>query len=274
MVKRILYIVVCTLLAVSCSTSRKSLRNTMIGGLTGVEYMEKVLDISPSRSNITAKASVEISCGDKEPLRFNSNIRIRRGEVIRFSVAPMLGIEVARVDITPDGILAVDRLHKRYVKAGFDELSSLVNTDLNFNILQSLFMNELFLPGKYNVNVTDAEKFNLNDEEGRVRLDVKSSKEFEYSFYTQPDDGSLKETVISLKNTDFSIHCKYDDFTMLKDDLFPQKIRFSAEGFVNPYMLDMKLSRIGTDSDWDSKTELTSKYKKIPLAELVKILIK
>lgn len=272
--KRILYLIFCAVLVVSCSTSRKSLRNTMIGGLTGVEYMEKVLDISPSRKNITARTSIEILIDDKSPLSFSSNLRIRRGEVIRFSIAPMLGIEVARVDITPDGVLAVDRLHKRYVKAGFDELSSIANTELSFNIIQSLLMNELFLPGKTGVDRTDVEKFKLNQGENIIRLDVRNSKDFDYSFFTSPKDGSLEETVIKLRNTDFSIHCKYDDFTMLEDDFFPRKIKFSAGGFGKPYIMDMKLSRIGTDSGWDSNTVLSSKYKKVPLLEFLKSLIK
>lgn len=274
MLKRILYILVCSLLVISCSTSKKTLRNTMVGGLTGHEYMEKVLDISPSRSNITAKASIDLKLGDKSSIKFNSSVRIRRGEVIRFSVAPVLGIEVARIDITPDGILAVDRIHKRYVRAGFDELSSIVNTDLSFNIIQSLFMNELFLPGKTGLTASDAEKFSISQDLKNIRIDAKKTGEFGYSFYTSSEDGRLEETVIELKRTDFSIHCKYDDFIMLKDDLFPQEIGFSAEGFSKPYTMDMKLSRIGTDTGWDSKTELSSKYKKIPLKDLMNILFK
>lgn len=272
MLKRVLYIIVCAVLAVSCSTSKKSLRSTMIGELTGVEYIEKVLEVSPSRSNITAKAAMSIMLGDKSPLSFNSNIRIRRGEVIRFSVAPMLGIEVARIDITPDGVLVIDRLHKRYVRAGFDELSRLLNTDLSFNILQSLFMNELFLPGKSGLTAFDTKYFTLNTGDSNIRLDVKNSGGFKYIFYTSQKDGRLEETVIGLKKTDFSLHCKYDDFKMLKDDLFPQKMKLYTDGFAKSYSVDMRFSRIGTDSNWDSKTELSSKYKKISLTELIKIL--
>ena len=274
MFKRILYVVFCAALTVSCSTSRKSLRNTMIGGLTGVEYMEKVLEISPSRQNITAKAAIDIIAGNNSPISFNSNIRIRRGEVIRFSVAPLLGIEVARVDITPKGILAIDRLHKRYVEAGFEELSSLVNTDLSFNIIQSLFMNELFLPDKTDLSSADAEKFSLMPENNSVRLGVRNSGNIEYNFLASASDGRIEETIIGLKNTDFSIHCKYDDFMNLKDEPFPQKIRFQSEGISKPYVFDMKLSRVDTNSNWNSTTEISSKYKKIPLAELIDILFK
>ena len=65
--------------------------------------------------------------------------RLKRGESIQLLVAPLLGIEVARLEITW-WIVGVDRLNKRYVNVSFEELSRLANTDLSFNILQSLFL--------------------------------------------------------------------------------------------------------------------------------------
>ena len=81
----------------------------------------------------------------------------------------------------------------------------------------------------------------------------------------------LEETVISLKGLPYSLHCSYSDFTMLNRDVFPQRINLYTEGTGKKYSLDMKLSRIGTDSNWDTNTELSSKYKKISLPELLKI---
>ena len=144
--KQISYIVLLVLILTSCSTSRNTLRNTTIGGLSGTEYMEKVIEWTPSRDNLTARARIELNVGSSSPMSVNANMRVRRGEIIRFSVAPILGIEVARIDITPDKIMAVDRMNKRYVELGFAEISSLLNTELDFNILQSLILNEIFIP--------------------------------------------------------------------------------------------------------------------------------
>lgn len=146
--KQISYIVLLVLILTSCSTSRNTLRNTTIGGLSGTEYMEKVIEWTPSRDNLTARARIELNVGSSSPMSVNANMRVRRGEIIRFSVAPILGIEVARIDITPDKIMAVDRMNKRYVELGFAEISSLLNTELDFNILQSLILNEIFIPGR------------------------------------------------------------------------------------------------------------------------------
>ena len=272
--KQISYIVLLVLILTSCSTSRNTLRNTTIGGLSGTEYMEKVIEWTPSRDNLTARARIELNVGSSSPMSVNANMRVRRGEIIRFSVAPILGIEVARIDITPDKIMAVDRMNKRYVEFGFAEISSLLNTELDFNILQSLILNEIFIPGKDKLSVADASGFTLSPYADRARLQVKGTKRIGYSFFTSATDGRLEETVIALKDLPYSLHCRYADFTMLGNDVFPQSIEMMSEGTDKKYSLDMKLSRINTDSNWDSKTELSSKYRKMSVQELLKLFIK
>lgn len=272
--KQISYIVLLVLILTSCSTSRNTLRNTTIGGLSGTEYMEKVIEWTPSRDNLTARARIELNVGSSSPMSVNANMRVRRGEIIRFSVAPILGIEVARIYITPDKIMAVDRMNKRYVELGFAEISSLLNTELDFNILQSLILNEIFIPGKDKLSVADASGFTLSPYADRARLQVKGTKRIGYSFFTSATDGRLEETVIALKDLPYSLHCRYADFTMLGNDVFPQSIEMMSEGTDKKYSLDMKLSRINTDSNWDSKTELSSKYRKMSVQELLKLFIK
>ena len=272
--KQISYIVLLVLILTSCSTSRNTLRNTTIGGLSGTEYMEKVIEWTPSRDNLTARARIELNVGSSSPMSVNANMRVRRGEIIRFSVAPILGIEVARIDITPDKIMAVDRMNKRYVELGFAEISSLLNTELDFNILQSLILNEIFIPGKDKLSVADASGYTLSPYADRARLQVKGTKRIGYSFFTSATDGRLEETVIALKDLPYSLHCRYADFTMLGNDVFPQSIEMMSEGTDKKYSLDMKLSRINTDSNWDSKTELSSKYRKMSVQELLKLFIK
>lgn len=266
--KRIIYLIFCSLLVVSCSTSRKTLRNTMIGELSGTDYMEKVIEWTPSRENVTARAKIELNAG-ASPMSVNANLKIRRGEIIRISVAPFLGIEVARIDITPKHILAVDRMNKRYVEVGFSEISGMLNTELDFNIIQSLMLNEIFLPGKDKLSLSDADRFMLSPSGNKACLQVKGTRRIDYSFFTSAADGRLEETVASLKGAPYSLHCRYDDFIMLGSDVFPQSIDMYADGTGKKYSLNMKLSRIGTDSDWDAETELSSKYKKMSLQELL-----
>ncbi len=145
----------------------------------------------------------------------------------------------------------------------------MLNTELDFNIIQSLMLNEIFLPGKDKLSLSDADRFMLSPSGNQACLQVKGTRRIEYSFFTSAADGRLEETVASLKGAPYSLHCRYDDFIMLGSDVFPQSIDMYADGTGKKYSLNMKLSRIGTDSDWDAETELSSKYKKMSLQELL-----
>lgn len=149
-----LTVVAAILLMASCASRRSLERSPMVGGLTGEAYVEKVIAAAPEWKSVTGKVALNLDMGDKGKAKVNATVRIRKGEVIQFSVAPLLGIEVARMEITPEGLLLIDRMNKRYVEVSYAMLSGLANMELSFGVLQSLFLNELFLPGK---NVLDAD---------------------------------------------------------------------------------------------------------------------
>lgn len=280
MAKRIIIpLFLIALLLTGCSTSRNALRNTVIGGLSGTEYMEKVIEWTPQRENLTARTRVQLNMGsESSSVSVNANMRIRRGELIRLSVAPVLGIEVARMDITPKGVLVIDRMNRRYVEIGFAEVADILKVEVDFNALQALFLNEIFLPGRESLTVEDAVKFDLSEQDGRAHLQVKDSrsqmKDSRYSFFTSATDGRLEETVISLKDLPYALHCRYTDFTMVGSDVFPQSIELTPEGTQKKYSLGLKLSRIGTDSDWDAKSEVPAKYRKMTVQEVIQLIIK
>lgn len=274
LVVRFLYVLVALVLVASCSSTRKLEKTPMIGGLTGEAYMEKVIELSPSWKTVSGKVALTLNMEGQKDAKVSATLRLKRGESIQLLVAPLLGIEVARLEITPGGLLAVDRLNKRYVNVSFEELSRLANTDLSFNILQSLFLNELFLPGKVQLDVSDAKSFRISLENGYALLEAKPSKGLSYRFRTSADRGLLEESRIGVSNTPYALNWKYDDFTTLDNRLFPSHMLLAVEGTGKTLSLDMKFSRLSVGGDWEGKTELSSRYQQIELQELLKTLFK
>lgn len=186
-------------------------------------------------------------------------------------MAPFLGIEVARLEISPDRILVVDRLHKQYVEVSFGELNRMTNLNLSFNMVQSLFLNEIFLPGKETLEVSDLHRFRMALEGDRVLWEVKDSKKLAYRFWTTADKGWLENTSVSLSGTAYALDWTYGDFGKLGTGYFPQHILAELQGVGKQYSLDMKLSRMSVSEDWETRTELSSKYQKMELATLLKM---
>lgn len=260
--------------AASCSSSRDMKKGAAIGNLSEAEYMEELISRSPAWDAVTAKMSLAVDLNGKGPAKVSGTLRMKRDEVIQLSIAPFLGIEVARAEISPDGVLVMDRMNKRYVQVSFDELKNLAKADLDFHTLQALFLNELFLPGKKELTARDASSFSVRPEDRHAVVEVKNGKRFAYRFRVGTDDGWLKESHIGLSGTRYGVDWRYDKFRPLEQKQFPSSMSVSFEGAEKPITALFELSRLSTNKDWETHTEVPKKYEKIELYDLLKQLLK
>ena len=258
----------------SCSSTKTLKKSHSIEGMTERAYVENVITNAGGWDALTGKMTLAVDLGEKGVTKVNGMLRIKKNVVIQMSITPLLGIEVARIEISPDGVLVIDRMNKRYVKASFAEVMVLTNADLNFHTLQSLFMNELFLPGKNSVTIRDLSAYHIDVDVANVMLEVKKQKRFSYRFHTQAPEALLKETHIGLIGTPYGLKWKYDDFRLLEHKRFPMEMYVSFIGGKKPLEASFKLSRLSTESNWDAHTELSRKYKQVELEDILKLLLK
>ena len=270
----ILGIAVLVLLLASCSSTQSLKKSQSIEGMTDTEYVESVISHAGGWDALTAKMALSIDWEGKGTTKVNGTLRIKKGEVIQLSIAPLLGLEVARAEISPDGVLFIDRMNKRYVEVSFAEVKALANADLDFHTLQALFLNELFLPGKDDLTSRDASSFRVEVGQDGVTLDVKKAKRFTYRFLTQAPEALLKESCIGLMNTPYRLKWEYAGFRPLDAKLFPSEMQVSFLGAKKPVKASFALSRLSTNADWDAHTEVSKRYEKVELEEVIKILLK
>ena len=271
---QLLGIVLMVALFASCSASKSIKKSHSIEGMTETEFLENVIENASGWEALTAKMSLTLDLGGKGETKVSGTLRIKKGEVVQLSIAPLLGIEVARAEISPDGILVIDRMNKRYVEVSFAEVKALIKADLDFHTLQALFLNELFLPGKGDLTARDASSFKVEPEAEGVWLNVKHAKRFGYHFLTEAPEALLKESYIGLNGTPYGLRWKYDDFRALERKQFPVDMELAFEGGREPVKAAFALSRLSTNGDWEARTEVSKKYEKVELEEILKILLK
>lgn len=277
MMKRIciyLFGIVLLVVVSSCSSTKNMKKSVSIGNLTETEYMQEVINRAPAWNALTAKIALAVDLNGKGPTKVSGTLRMKRDEVIQLSITPFLGIEVARAEISPDGVLVMDRMNKRYVQVSFAELKELAKADLDFHALQALFLNEIFLPGKKTLTARDVSAFTVRPENENAVLEVKNGKRFAYRFRTTANEGLLKESHIGLAGTTYGLNWKYDKFRPLEQKQFPSHMLVSFEGGKKPVTAAFDLSRLSTNGDWEAHTEVPKKYDKVELQDLLKQLIK
>lgn len=94
-------------------------------------------------TNFTARVKISIT-QDKKNVSTTGTLRMRYNDVIQITLTdPIIGIaEVGRMEISPDNILIIDRINKRYVNTTYEEFGALKDNDITFEAIQSLFWEE------------------------------------------------------------------------------------------------------------------------------------
>lgn len=110
----------------------------------------------------------------------NGTMKLKSGECMQLSfLMPILRSEVARMEVTPDEVLVVDRMGKRYVRATRAELKNLLPKKATFASLEKLLYNASKADGKKVLEGKDLGIAKL--EECRIELLDFSDKPFTMS---------------------------------------------------------------------------------------------
>ena len=261
------------LLITSCSSTKKMGRSDA-GAFSETEYMEKMLSRTMKWDAFTAKMSTELDVNGKNIGKVNGLLRIKRGEIIQILLVPFLGIEVGRIEFSPDGMLIIDRMNKRYAQISFEDLESRIHVGLSYPTLQALFLNEVFLLEKSQLTMRDKTSFDWMVAMPEIVLSVKKSKPFNCRFQIEAPEGWLQETHIGIPGTSYALNWRYDNFKPLEPSTFPSYMQMSFEGVKNSIAVTFNLSRLSTDSDWGGHTDIPRKYEKVELEEVIKMLLK
>lgn len=129
----------------------------------------------------TLQCSGNIKVTGSQTLSSGMQMRMIRDKAIYISVRPMLGIEVAKLVVTTDSVLVVDKYHKRYVA---EPLSLITNgIPITVGTLQDIFLGRAFVLGSGTVNVTTKGLVQLIADGANFRLQPKQQPSgFSYEF--------------------------------------------------------------------------------------------
>lgn len=239
-------------------------------------FVERVNDKKVDAQDIVADLDFTASMGGKD-VSVPGSLHMRKGQMIRLQLfMPLLRTEVGRLEFTPDYVLVVDRLHKQYVKENYNQIDFLKVNGLDFNALQALFWNQLYLPGTKSVEESNISKFeaNLSGSETTIPVSVKNgnlSLVWNVSRQTELIN-DVKATYTSAQHGTSVLTMKYAKFKAVGAKAFPafEELSFqtSATKKVQTITMTLDMDDISTSSKWSTETTLSSKYKKIEATDI------
>ena len=89
------------------------------------------------QQTISQRAQVTLVL-DQHQYKTACTLKVWKNELIILSVLPMMGIEMFRLEATPEQIFVIDKLHKQYTILSYEEINKVAPTRLSFKKLQSM----------------------------------------------------------------------------------------------------------------------------------------
>ena len=283
------------LVLASCGSKKKTVQpQTMTQGTKDkVNFIEHVQGNQQTAKFITSKVKFSVEVGPQK-LTLTGNLKMKRDDVIRLQLMAFGFVEAGRIELTKEYVLIRDRINKQYLKAPYISVDFLRNSGLNFNTLQALFWNELFRPNQVSLKseADDKDKKDKKKKEKQTTLPAKEDLTI-YSIIESGDDmiisreegkmdyswlASRQTALIRMANVLYKdrfhgnaqLNWDYNDFDLVGKTMFPKKHTITLTTPEKEVKLGMTLNYIGNESEWETRTEVSNKYREVTVDEILR----
>jgi len=163
---------------------------------------------------------------DNIEYNISGTIRIRRDSAIYISVSPLLGIEMARVLITPDEVQIINRMEGTYFKGEMGFVNNMLNTNLDFYMLQAMLVgNDFEHFSSDNFQLTpDGERLLLQNPMRYPIGKYDTGQAFQQNIWLDRASHRITETLIYEPLTRRSIRARYGRFEQITGQYYPSEV--------------------------------------------------
>lgn len=220
---------------------KNSLRNLF---LTNLNY-----------STFSGKAKMRLDMG-KDNYDVNSTIRIEKDKRIWISISATLGIEVARVLITPDSVQILNKFQSEYMVKPFNYLYRFASSDLTFGNLQDLLLANLSVD-----LLSDIDQVNFKQDSMSVQLDGKRNElDFLYRLNNNNRPYQFRLAQLSKKQL---LEANYGEYAMASGQEFPMLLKMIISDGRQEIKTEINFNKVTFNEPVEMPFSVSSRYKVI-----------
>lgn len=258
----------------SCKSSKtveKSVEKVATDDVAQHQMIQKVSDNAQYAKFITSKVKFQVKVGSQD-LTLTGNLKMKRDDVIRLQLMAFGFVEAGRLEFTKDYVLIMDRINKQYLKVPYAHLDFLRNSGLNFYSLQALFWNELFQPGRSKLTDEQLKDYKANIGGDDVVISLEKDK-MSYKWLAAQSTGLIKMANILYKDKfrgNTQLNWDYMEFKKMGSKKFPTNNMITFTTGDKEVKLGLMLNYLGNDSDWETRIEVSGKYRQVNVDEILR----
>ena len=265
MKKNKLYIGFCLLLVVAMLSSCKTKQVTTTSSESGVvDYtVAQVQQQQPQFSYLNiSKMDIVANYGTQQ-LSFRATVKAVTDSLLVFSVQPLLGVEMFRLEFTPTSFRIIDKWNRKYTDNTYDFLRYSLGVDVNFNVIQALFFNQLFVvdgvvtPNQFVVETLPQEPTRL------VHLGTGLIQRFE-----------LVDKQMAIAKTELIVDkgrltCTYANHRMQNGVRFPLALNITMQVGGKLADVDCQISQLEFNKSFEYSTVNLERYEKVAFSKII-----
>lgn len=231
---KLFYIVLLIVTLSSCASKRTTVSTSEMKNLSEDRLFSLISEHSFSFNSLYIKkfdADIDIP---GTSVSVKGSLYVQRDSQIVVSVAPILGIELFRLQLTPKSVILIDRTKKQVLYTDYLYISNKLKYEVDYFILQSLLTNQISCNQSIDIcfkdyihGVSDGLYFfqNLSDRQVNKLTKQKSSRVLFNQYFFNPQYFSLSGFKISNLLSNEQIEVFYSDFNSYSDKYFPGSIK-------------------------------------------------
>ena len=256
-----------------CKTSRTT-TSVALSKMSKDERIESIKYQAIPFNTLSSSLRFSLKPGTKKnTISANAQLRIIKDKIIQLSLRiPILGTEVARLSITPEQIIIIDRNNRRYVSESMQRFKEMTSFDFDFYSLQALFTNQLFIAGKSSISSEDYNTFSWNEDEFLFKLNNTDSQGIHYDF-TGDFTNRIIQTEMYKNKKEANLNWLYNDFGLASNNrLFPMKMAMELTLPNDLINLNLTFNSVNIDTDFELDISIPNRFQPIEIEQIIKLI--
>lgn len=238
----------------------------------GPDYvLEKMHENQSTFKWFSGKAKADFIQG-KRKTAFTVQMRIKRDSAIWISVSSGIGVEGARLLLTQDSVKYINRIDKTYFVGDYAFLSSLIDTEIDFCMVQALLTANDFswydyqdLKAKLDNQLYQLESTNRHKLKKQSKLISFEDPVYYQSLWINPSTFKIERIKIKeIGKENKKILATYKQFKSINEQLIPYAMDINLDN-EKGMRLEMVYYKISLDKEVGFPFSISKKYTPIEL---------
>jgi len=243
-----------------CNLFKKSIKNNENKNEKKINKISEKVNLNTLNYNTFSTTFSGNYKDDKNQFPLKGILKIKKDSFIWITLRPFLGIEVARILLTPEKINYIDKLKKQYFSENYTYFKKKFGIKIDYKTAEALFSDKIVTFS--NKKLSDY-KFNKTENGFNFEIQNKINQQIFVHTLFISNNFLLKQNKLFSKDLSKSIFVNYDKFTEINTQKFPLEITIDTKNKNSKGQIIINYKNIKTNNTIKAKFVIPKNYKKV-----------